>query len=433
MGIIYCWKLGDQVVYIGRTIKTLNERSAQHILEYQKQIKKDVMLTKKFEKIKELDNGWDSITFETIEEVEDENLGVRERYWYEHYGKKINLWNAVLPPLNINYSEPIDIKDKMLNEFIKSQHAKIRPMFKNVRDLLIESWDYFSRHVGSIEVAPDVYEPNPNYNGEYLDFTTTLMNLLDEYSNHPEFSLLLKEVIEFYESDSEVDTKLLARKYNYKKQYESIESLMDESISSGEWYYGKPLKIEPSDTQIFYRFDDEFKKLIGNHVPAPNHYLSNPHLVNFSYKYVKPEDSWKYQGDEILLLNELGRSIVNHEWIYAFDKVAAKNASSDNFRRLMTYLRGKNVGKQTKYDRIHNRIETRFYDEFHEDIREAIFNKHFYKYDNDHHLNYINLVVPIIELHIKNTPSLQGSEFEFIDDIDRPEIDIHKYMVFTKG
>jgi hypothetical protein len=99
----------------------------------------------------------------------------------------------------------------------------------------------------------------------------------------------------------------------------------------------------------------------------------------------------------------------------------------------MTYLRGKNVGKQTKYDRIHNRIETRFYDEFHEDIREAIFNKHFYKYDNDHHLNYINLVVPIIELHIKNAPSLQGEEFKFIDDIDRPEIDIHKYMVFKKG
>lgn len=433
MGIIYCWKFGDEVVYIGRTTKSLKERCTQHIHEYHKQIQKDVMLTRKFEKIKELNDGWNSIVFEEVEVVEDADLGVRERYWYEYYSQERKLWNAVLPPININYSDPIDIKDRMLSEFIKSQHEKISAMFENARDLLMESWDYFSRHIGSMEVAPDEYVPNPNYNGEYLDFAGTLINLLDEYKRHPQFSILLKEIIEFYERDSEVDTKVIMRRYNYKKYYESIESLMDESISSGEWYYGKPLRTEPVDDDIFKRFDYEFKQLIGDYAPLPNHYLTNPHLVNFSYKYVDHKDSWKYQGNEILLINELGRSIVNHEWIYAFDKVASQNSSSDNFRKLMTYTRGKNVGKQTKFDRIHNRIETRFYDDFHEDIREAIFNKHFYKYDNDHHLNYINLVVPIIKLHIENSPMLNDYKFEYVDDIVRPEIDIHKYMVLKKG
>jgi hypothetical protein len=80
-----------------------------------------------------------------------------------------------------------------------------------------------------------------------------------------------------------------------------------------------------------------------------------------------------------------------------------------------------------------NQILVEGNDDFHEEIREAIFNKHFYKYDNDHHLNYINLVVPIIKLHIKNSPMLIDYKFEYTDDIVRPEIDIHKYMVLKKG
>lgn len=430
MGIIYGWKHKSKIVYIGRTVKSLYERTSQHIHEYNKQLTKSSTMTYKFKIISELENGWDDIEIILIEEVEDDLLGKRERYWYEHYSKQGELWNAALPPLNISYSEPIDIKDRMLRDFVKSQQSKISKMFHNARFLLMASWDYFSRHIGSIEVEPDVFEPNPNYRGEYLDFTQTLINLLDEYKDDSHFPILLKEVIEFYESDSEVKTKVLIKRYKYKENYESLESLMDEAISNGEWYYGMPLKEEPKDVGIFKRFDSEFQNIIGDISPVGNQYESNPHWRYYKPEFVQHDENWKYQEADILTLKYSGRSDFNHHYVYIFDQLIDKFSKSDNFYKLMTYIRGKNAGKMNKYDKIHNRIETEYYKQFDDSLREAIFNKHFYKYDNHHHETYLEVIIKMIKIHME-MKNIDHSNFEFKDDIDKPTINIHDYMVIN--
>jgi hypothetical protein len=134
--------------------------------------------------------------------------------------------------------------------------------------------------------------------------------------------------------------------------------------------------------------------------PIHNSYDSNPHWRYYQPEFVKNGTQWKYQDGDIIQLEYKGLSDFNHEYIFQFDKLIRTFSKSDNFYKLMTYLRGKNAGKMTKHDKIHNRIQTEYYDQFDDSIREAIFNKHYYKYDNYHHETYLK-VVKIIEIHMK--------------------------------
>lgn len=90
MGYIY--KITNKVndkIYIGQTVKTVEKRFQQHKNNSNKSYFSQIVLYKAFNKY-----GIDNFICEQIEEVPNELLDEREKYWIEYYGSFKNGYNA---------------------------------------------------------------------------------------------------------------------------------------------------------------------------------------------------------------------------------------------------------------------------------------------------------------------------------------------------
>ena len=92
MGFIYkiTNKLNNKI-YIGQTIKTVNKRFQQHKNNSNKDYFSQIVLYKAFNKY-----GIENFICETLEEVPNDKLDEREKYWIEFYDSYFNGYNSTL-------------------------------------------------------------------------------------------------------------------------------------------------------------------------------------------------------------------------------------------------------------------------------------------------------------------------------------------------
>ncbi len=131
-GIIYAWKVNGNVMYIGRTVQTLEVRTKGHITEYHNQINSNGLYTKKFIEVNKLPNKWDDIKFEVIEDnIIISILGDREKYWFNYYNDDNKLWNSVKPGSSFIFSLSEEEKFKVLKnrdfkKYIETKVSQLR-------------------------------------------------------------------------------------------------------------------------------------------------------------------------------------------------------------------------------------------------------------------------------------------------------------------
>lgn len=92
MGFIYkITNTLNEKVYIGQTIKTVQKRFTQHKNNSNKSYFSQIVLYKAFNKY-----GIENFACEAIEEVPNELLDDREKYWIEYYDSYFNGYNSTL-------------------------------------------------------------------------------------------------------------------------------------------------------------------------------------------------------------------------------------------------------------------------------------------------------------------------------------------------
>lgn len=92
MGYIY--KIQNKInghVYIGQTVKRLEKRFQQHRNNYNKPYFSQLSLYKAFNKY-----GIENFTFEQVEEIPNDQLDEREKYWIEYYNSYKNGYNMTI-------------------------------------------------------------------------------------------------------------------------------------------------------------------------------------------------------------------------------------------------------------------------------------------------------------------------------------------------
>ena len=103
MGYIY--KIENLInghIYIGQTIKHYSKRFQQHKVNYNKPYFSHLALYKAFNKY-----GLDNFSFEPIEEIPNEQLDEREKYWIKYYNSYYDGYNSTLggkPIKNFEYN-----------------------------------------------------------------------------------------------------------------------------------------------------------------------------------------------------------------------------------------------------------------------------------------------------------------------------------------
>ena len=92
MGYIYkITNLINQKVYIGQTVKTIQKRYTQHKNNSNKQYFSQIALYKAFNKY-----GIENFICEEIEEIPNNLLDEREKYWIEYYNSYFDGYNSTL-------------------------------------------------------------------------------------------------------------------------------------------------------------------------------------------------------------------------------------------------------------------------------------------------------------------------------------------------
>lgn len=92
MGFIYkITNNQNNKIYIGQTVKSVEARFQQHKNNYTKPYFSQIVLYQAFNKY-----GIDNFTFEKIEEVENNLLDEREKYWIKYYDSYYNGYNSTL-------------------------------------------------------------------------------------------------------------------------------------------------------------------------------------------------------------------------------------------------------------------------------------------------------------------------------------------------
>lgn len=92
MGFIYkITNTINQKCYIGQTIKTLEKRFSQHQNNYTKPYFSQIVLYKAFKKY-----GIENFIFEEVEEVSDDLLDEREKYWIKFYNSYNDGYNSTI-------------------------------------------------------------------------------------------------------------------------------------------------------------------------------------------------------------------------------------------------------------------------------------------------------------------------------------------------
>lgn len=101
MGFIYkITNTINQKCYIGQTVKTLEKRFSQHRNNYTKPYFSQVVLYKAFKKY-----GIENFTFEKVEEISDELLDEREKYWIKFYNSYNDGYNSTIRGRDISLYE----------------------------------------------------------------------------------------------------------------------------------------------------------------------------------------------------------------------------------------------------------------------------------------------------------------------------------------
>ena len=92
MGYIYkIQNIINNHLYIGQTVKSLEKRFQQHRNNYDKPYFSHLPLYRAFQKY-----GLENFIFEKVEEVENEKLDEREKYWINYYNSFYDGYNATL-------------------------------------------------------------------------------------------------------------------------------------------------------------------------------------------------------------------------------------------------------------------------------------------------------------------------------------------------
>lgn len=118
MGYIY--KIENNInhkVYIGQTIKFYEKRFEQHRLNYKREYFSQLALYKAFNKY-----GIENFTFSPIEEVNNEFLDERERYWISFYNSYYDGYNSTLGGRLVELYE-WDI-DKIIERYVILKSAR---------------------------------------------------------------------------------------------------------------------------------------------------------------------------------------------------------------------------------------------------------------------------------------------------------------------
>ena len=92
MGYIY--KITNNIngkVYIGQTIKSVQKRFTQHKNNSNKSYFSQIALYKAFNKY-----GIDNFSYEEVEEISNDKLDEREKYWIEYYNSYFDGYNSTL-------------------------------------------------------------------------------------------------------------------------------------------------------------------------------------------------------------------------------------------------------------------------------------------------------------------------------------------------
>lgn len=107
----YIYKIYNDVnsnVYIGQTIKTIEERFSEHIYKSHSE-KTHPPLHQAF-----IDLGEDKFHIELIEECSEDNLDEREKYWIKYYNSYQNGYNATIGGsgvIGVYKYKPVDMFD----------------------------------------------------------------------------------------------------------------------------------------------------------------------------------------------------------------------------------------------------------------------------------------------------------------------------------
>lgn len=112
MGYIY--KITNTInnkVYIGQTVKTVQKRFIQHKNNSNKKYFSQITLYKAFNKY-----GIENFKCEEIEEVKNEDLDEREKYWIKYYNSYLNGYNSTIG------GRLVQLYDWDIDEIIEKYH-----------------------------------------------------------------------------------------------------------------------------------------------------------------------------------------------------------------------------------------------------------------------------------------------------------------------
>lgn len=118
MGYIYkITNLINQKVYIGQTVKTVEKRFQQHKSNSNKEYFSQIVLYKAFNKY-----GINNFKCEKVEEVDNQYLDEREKYWIEYYDSYFNGYNSTLGGRTVQlYNWDID---DIIEKYMKLKSAR---------------------------------------------------------------------------------------------------------------------------------------------------------------------------------------------------------------------------------------------------------------------------------------------------------------------
>jgi hypothetical protein len=225
IGIIYVWIFQNEVVYVGRTIKSLHERIDGHKREYSKQLEKG-LITKKFVRVKNLEFEWDSLIFKVIEEVrfdEINNLGERELFWFNHFSKIGDLWNSAIPSKTDYLSLSIEERAK------RRELKQFQEFFvKKLDDVIYQMIGRY--YQSSLELIIRPMNKNTFYfyqDDINKDFQSILINTIEDYKEKKYFKALLGRLIELLESSKPLYYSPLSIDNIYYELYESKETILN--------------------------------------------------------------------------------------------------------------------------------------------------------------------------------------------------------------
>ena len=191
--LIYIWKYKGNVVYVGRTIKSLNERIQGHKRDYLKQ-KELGLVTKKFIKISELPNEWDDLEFEVVEVVEGhmiDSLGERELFWYQFYSSSNQLWNSIRPDRTDYLS--LSLEDRYERRKLKDFEKFTESQLRRLSDQIIIK--YYERVFETLITPINPSEFQINLVDSLVDTREIYLSVLETHSKEKYFRALLGWIV----------------------------------------------------------------------------------------------------------------------------------------------------------------------------------------------------------------------------------------------